>query len=123
LTFNYLVAIFYKRPIRQGSFGRPSFRTPLDRHFWWIGLLAIAAGLAVGLASLALGLHGWALERSFFWERLAAMSGLVGVQLAIGWFSMRALEELSRRESAVAEDLSGSRQRDPDPSPAACARL
>ena len=35
------------------------------------------------------------------------MSVLVGVQLVIGWFIMRALEELSRRESAVAADLCG----------------
>ena len=107
--FNYLVAIFYKRPIRQGLFGQPLFKTPLDRHFWWMGLLAIAAGIAVGIASLALGLHGWALDRLFFWELLAAMSVLVGVQLVIGWFIMRALEELSGRELAVAEDLRGSR--------------
>ena len=109
--FNYLVAIFYKRPIRQGLFGRPLFKTPLDRHFWWIGLSAMAAGIAVGLASLALGLHGWALDRLFFWELLAAMSVLVGVQLLIGWFIMRALEELSGRALAVAVDLRGSRVR------------
>ena len=48
-TFNYLVALFYKRPIRQGLFGKPLFRTPLDRQFWWLGLLGMAAGTAIGL--------------------------------------------------------------------------
>ena len=62
-----------------------------------------AARLAV-----ALWLHGWALDRLFFWQLLAAMSVLVGVELVIGWFIMRALEELSGRELAVAEDLRGS---------------
>ena len=37
-TFNYLVSLFYKRPIRQGLFGKPIFKTPLDQQFGWMGL-------------------------------------------------------------------------------------
>jgi glycosyltransferase involved in cell wall biosynthesis len=103
--FNYLVAIFYKQPIRQGLFGVPIFQPPLDRQFWWMGLVAIGAGTVLGLATLVLGLHGWPMGRLWLWQLLAAMSALVGVQLLIGWFIMRALEELSQREMRVAGDL------------------
>ncbi len=48
VTFNYLVSLFHKRPIRQGLFGQPIFKEPLDRHFWWIGLLMIACGIGLG---------------------------------------------------------------------------
>jgi len=108
VMFNYLVAIFYKRPIRQGLFGRPLFRPALDRHFWWLGLLALSAGVLLAVASLALSLHGWPLTRLWFWQLAAALSAIVGVQLVIGWFIMRVLEELSRREARVAGDLVGN---------------
>lgn len=106
-TFNYLVSLFHKQPIRQGLFGRRIFRKPLDRHFWWMGLLGIVAGIALGIASLALGMNGWDITRLWFWQLLAAMSGLVGLQLLISWFIMRALEELSQRDVHVAGDLVG----------------
>ena len=38
---------------------------------------------------------------------LAAMSALVGLQLTISWFIMRALAELSQRELRVAGDMAG----------------
>ncbi len=107
-TFNYLVAIFYKQPIRQGLFGRPLLRTPLDRHFWWIGLLAMAGGAVLAVVSLVLGLRGWPITRFWLWQLLSAMGTIVGLQLLISWFIMRVLEELSQRDSRVAEDLGGS---------------
>ncbi len=106
-TFNYLVSLFYKQPVRQGLFGRRIFRKPLDRQFWWMGLLGMAAGIALGAASLALSMNGWDITRLWFWQLLAAMSGLVGLQLLISWFIMRALEELSQREARVANDCQG----------------
>jgi hypothetical protein len=110
--FNYLVGIFYHRPIRQGLFGKPIFRTPLDRQFWWMGLAGIATGLALAIASLALGLGGWPLTRLWLWQLLGAMSILVGVELVIGWFIMRVLEELSQRQQQVDGDMQnkGSRE-------------
>lgn len=106
-TFNYLVAIFYKQPIRQGLFGRPILPSPLDRHFGWMGVLAMVGGGALGIASLVAGLNGWALTRLWFWLLLSALAVIVGLQLVISWFIVRALEELSQREARVAEDLAG----------------
>lgn len=106
-TFNYLVSLFHKQPIRQGLFGRRIFRNPLDRHFWWLGLLGMAAGLVLGAASLLLGMNGWPITRLWFWQLLAAMNVVVGLQLLISWFIMRALEELAQRDVRVAEDLVG----------------
>jgi glycosyltransferase involved in cell wall biosynthesis len=106
--FNYLVAIFHKQPVRQGLFGKPIFNPPLDRHFWWMGLLGLAAGAALALMSLMLGLSGWPVSRLWFWQLMAAMSALVGLQLLIGWFIMRVLEELSQREIHVAHDMHGN---------------
>jgi hypothetical protein len=103
--FNYLVAIFTGGSIRQGLFGKPIFRTPLDRHFWWMGLAAMGVGIVLALASLALGVSGWPLSRLWLWQLLGAMSILVGVQLVIGWFIMRVLEELSQRQDRVDGDM------------------
>src|SRR5207247_1919568 len=47
-TFNYLVSLFRRRPVRQGLFGRPLFDPSLDRHFGWLGILAAAGGATVG---------------------------------------------------------------------------
>jgi glycosyltransferase involved in cell wall biosynthesis len=107
-TFNYLVALFYKRPIRQGLFGKPIFHTPLDRQFWWMGLLGMAAGIAIGLGALILNGQGRPLSSLWLWLLVAAMSALVGLQLLISWFLMRALEELSQRELRVAGDMAAT---------------
>jgi glycosyltransferase involved in cell wall biosynthesis len=106
-SFNYLVALFYKRPIRQGVFGRPLFRRPLERHFGWLGLLVMVVGTLLGIGSLVLGLNGWPQTRLWFWELLSAGAVLVGLQLVASWFIMRALAELKQRELRVSNDLAG----------------
>jgi glycosyltransferase involved in cell wall biosynthesis len=106
-TFNYLVTLFHKRPVRQGLFGRPIFRTPLDRHFWWMGGLAVFAGLAFGVVSLILGVQGWPVERLWLYLLAGTMLMLVGIQLVIFWVIMRVLEELSQREALVKADMGG----------------
>jgi len=105
VTFNYLVSLFYKRPVRQGLFGRPLFKTPIDRHFGWIGLLAAALGLGLGLVSVALGVQGWEIARLWLYLLGSAMLILVGVQLGIYWVLLRVLEELSQREILAQNDL------------------
>jgi hypothetical protein len=104
-TFNYLVSLFYKQPIRQGLFGRPLFETPLDRHFWWLGGLALFAGFTLGAASLALGLNGWTMSRLWLYLLGSAMLSLTGLQLTIYWLLLRVLDELSRRELAIEQEL------------------
>lgn len=105
--FNYLVALFYRRPIRQGLFGTPIFKQPLDRHFGWIGLVGMILSVILGAATVVLGLNGWPLARLWLWQLIGAMAFIVGLQLLIGWFIMRALEELSQRDARIAGDLNG----------------
>jgi hypothetical protein len=104
-TFNYLVSLFYRQPIRQGLFGKPVFKTPVDRHFWWVGLVGIATGTVLAVGSLVLGRQGWPMDRLWFWMLLGAMSAIIGLQLLISWFIMRVLEQLSQREKLVDKDM------------------
>ncbi len=91
-TFNYLVSLFHKRPIRQGLFGRPLFRRSLDHHFGWLGGLGLLAGLALSGVSLYFGLQGWEVARLWLYLLGGAMLILIGAQLVIYWILMRVLE-------------------------------
>jgi glycosyltransferase involved in cell wall biosynthesis len=103
--FNYLVALFHKRPVRQGLFGKPIFNPPLDHHFGWIGLASAGVGVAVSAASFALSLNGWAITRLWFYLLASALLVVVGLQLSISWIVMRVLEELARRDGETQRDL------------------
>jgi glycosyltransferase involved in cell wall biosynthesis len=102
---NYLVSLFYDKPIRQGLFGKPIFNPPLDRHFGWMGALAILIGLVVAGVSLGMGVSGWDIGRLWFYFLSSAMFILLGIQLVIFWILMRVLEELSQRETLLQRDL------------------
>ena len=106
-TFNYLVSLFHRQPVRQGLFGRPIFDPPLDRQFGWLGLFATLAGLVAGAISLGLGFSGWPVSRLWLYLLGSAMLMLVGVQLMISWVVMRVLEGLQQREMLVVTDLNG----------------
>jgi hypothetical protein len=106
-TFNYLVSLFHKRPIRQGLLGRPVFRTPLEKHFGWVGLLTLVGGSVLSVVALVLGLTGWGMSRLWFWMVSSVMAMLVGLQLVISWFIMQVLDELSQRETLVEGDMNG----------------
>src|SRR5919106_6143556 len=105
VTFNYLVSLFYRKPIRQGLFGKPIFKSPLDQQFWWMGMVATAVGLGIALVSLALGVQGWAIDRLWFYLLGSAMLFLAGIQLIIYWLLLRILEELSKREFLTKQDM------------------
>jgi glycosyltransferase involved in cell wall biosynthesis len=105
VTFNYLVSLFHKRPVRQGLFGRPLFRVPLERQFWWMGLLGVMSGLALGVISLILGLRGWPIERLWLYLLTGTVLVLAGVQLGIFWVIVRVLDELSQREALIKADM------------------
>jgi len=108
VTFNYLVSLFHKRPIRQGLFGRPIFKTPLDRQFWWIGLLMLLGGFIFGLVSFILALNGWPVERLWLYLLAGTMLILAGMQLEIYWLIVRILDELSQREIKVQSDMTSN---------------
>jgi glycosyltransferase involved in cell wall biosynthesis len=108
VTFNYLVSLFYKQPIRQGLFGKPIFKTPLDRHFWWMGLGGIGLGILLGLLSLILGVNGWEVSRIWLYLLGSAMMFLVGIQLFIYWILLRVLDELSQREFLTKLDMNNT---------------
>jgi hypothetical protein len=105
-TFNYLVSLFRREPVRQGLFGRPLFKRPLDQHFGWLGLIAGISGLVIAGGSLGLSLGGaWEITRLWFWLLISAMLLLVGLQLAVSWILMRVLETLSVREVRIDEEM------------------
>ncbi|GAP13442.1 glycosyltransferase [Longilinea arvoryzae] len=104
-TFNYLVSLFYKEPIRQGLFGKPVFKKPLELQFGWMGLVAFAAGLGIGIVSLVLSLSGWEIARLWLYLLGGALASLVGIQLVIYWLLIRVLEDLSQRDVLARADM------------------
>ena len=105
ITFNYLVSLFHEKPIRQGLFGKPIFKTPLDRQFGWLGLTSSGIGLLIGIACLALGVNGWDMNRLWLYGLGSVMLILTGVQLVIYWIVLRVLDELSQRKREIALEL------------------
>jgi hypothetical protein len=104
-TFNYLVTLFHRQPVRQGLFGRPIFNPPLERHFGGLGITVAIVGLVTAFGSVVLSVSGWDITRLWFWLAGSALLVLVGVQLFISWVVMRVLERLSARESRIYEQL------------------
>jgi hypothetical protein len=96
-AFNYLVSLFYRRPIRQGLFGRPIFVTPIERYFLPLGAGAALVGVLASMGSLVLAMGGWPLERFWLYLIPSAMLILIGVQLCMSWLVMSILRELSDR--------------------------
>jgi glycosyltransferase involved in cell wall biosynthesis len=104
-TFNYLVSLFYRKPIHQGMFSKPVFKTPLYKRFGGLGILSILAGITIGATALALGLKGWEIQRLWFYMVGSALIFLVGIQLVMYWLLLQVLEELSKRETLAKQDL------------------
>jgi hypothetical protein len=107
-TFNYLVALFRRQPVRAGLFGKPIFDPPLDRQFGWMGLVTGLIGTGLAGYSLVLGLSGWEIDRIWLYLVGSALFILVGFQLVISWLLMRILEELAARDGQVEIDLAGA---------------
>jgi len=112
-TSNILVSMFFDKPIRQGLFGKPVFKQPLEHQFGWMGLLATGVGLIVAIVSMMIGITSGDVGRIWLYLLGAAMLILTGVQLTIFWGLVRILEELSQREMLTSQDL---RQVGPVPS-------
>ena len=108
--FNYVVSLFHKREIRQGLFGRPLLRKPLERHFGWMGALAIVAGIVTyAVASI----NNWTAAASpapWFAPAVSSLLALTGMQLIAAWFLARVLADLTTRDVKARQDLTGSAQ-------------
>jgi glycosyltransferase involved in cell wall biosynthesis len=107
-TFNYIVSLFYRRPIRQGLFGKPVFKRPLEHYFGRVGALTLAVGSIIALTALALGLRGWEISRLWLYLTSSAMMIVVGVQLMIYRLLMNVLLDLSQRDAAAQADRQGN---------------
>ena len=94
-TFNYLVSLFYNRPIRQGLFRRPVFTRPIEELFLPSGIAGAVLGVATSVASLVLALRGWPIERLWLYLTASAMAILVGIQLLLWWLMASVLRQLS----------------------------
>jgi hypothetical protein len=81
----------------------------LDRHFGWIGLAGLVAGLGLGVASLVLGLMGWEIARLWLYLLGSAMIILMSVRLMIDWILVRVLDELSQRDIRTSDDIQRQR--------------
>jgi glycosyltransferase involved in cell wall biosynthesis len=103
--FNYLVSLFHKRPVRQGLFGRPLFRTPLETHFGWIGLVSVFAGVIVYALTVILRLESSGAMPSWFTPAVSSVLVLSGFQLMTSWLVAKVLAELSESETRARYDL------------------
>lgn len=104
-TFNYLVSLFYAQPIRQGVFGKPVFKQPLERSFGWMGFGLIVLSTIIGIISLIIGIAQADVLRMWLYLLGSALFALTGIQMMIYWALMKVLEELSRRRDLVQQDL------------------
>lgn len=104
-TFSYVVALFHQRPIRQGLFGRRGNGRKIEKHYWWLGMLAVLVGVGLYAAAVAFNLTNPALPNSWFAPVASALLVLTGVQLMSAWALARVLSELSRREVEVQADM------------------
>ncbi len=105
ISFNYFVALFHERPVRQGLLGRPLTSIQWQHHFGWMGLLTAAFGLVIGLGALWAGLDGLSIERLWLYYLGSAGFVLIGIQLMIAWVQMQVLETLSLRKNLVQSDM------------------
>jgi glycosyltransferase involved in cell wall biosynthesis len=101
-VFNYIVSLFHRRPIRQGLFGRPMFRQPLEYRFGVIGIGLFLIGILMFVAAIVVPTGP---EPAWFLLVPSAMFVMTGIQLGTSWLLVYVLRELSKRELKVDEDL------------------
>jgi glycosyltransferase involved in cell wall biosynthesis len=107
-SFNYLVSLFYRRPIRQGLFRSPLSSRPVEQLFLPAGAAIAGLGLVVAFVSLALSLRGWSIERLWLYLTGSAMLMLVGLQLGTAWLMAAVLRQVSEREIAQRPSWEGA---------------
>jgi glycosyltransferase involved in cell wall biosynthesis len=100
-VFNYIVSMFHRRPVRQGLFGRPMFRKPLEQRFGSLGGLLILLGLVLFIAAILAN----SVEPAWPLLVLSAMFVMTGIQLMTSWMLVKVLDQLIQRDLRVASDL------------------
>jgi glycosyltransferase involved in cell wall biosynthesis len=108
ISFNYLVALQHRNPIRQETLIEKIVGISPERHFAWIGASLAASGAVIGLLSLIFGLKGWPITRLWFWQLGGALLLLTGVQFVLFWMLIRVMGTLNQRQRQVGEDLLGA---------------
>ena len=104
--YNYIVSLFYRRPIRQGILGRPLFRPNLERVFFGVaGLVSIGAGIGLYLLAVAYHLTDATAAAPWFLPAMSALLVLNGIQLIASWVLALMLQTLSQRDLRVRDDL------------------
>jgi glycosyltransferase involved in cell wall biosynthesis len=107
-VFNYLVSLFHKRPIRQGVFGQPLFRKPLEGYFGWAGLGSVIFG---GLFYSVSVWRRWDRSKQkvgvapWFPSAASTILVLTGLQLITSWLLTLVLSELTKRDARAQKDL------------------
>ncbi len=101
--FNYIVSLFHRRPIRQGLFGRPVFRRPLEQRFGLAGGSLLVVGILMFIAAALYSNNN--AEPAWFLLVPSAMFVMTGIQLLTSWMLVYMLTELSKRELKAEEDL------------------
>lgn len=105
ISFNYFVALFHKKPVRQGLLGRRKLLQNLEQHFGWMGVASLVLGLFLAAASLVLGWRGWTLIQLWLYYLGSASLALIGIQLIVAWVQMQVLHALQKREALIEQDL------------------
>ncbi len=103
--FNYVVSLFYRRPIRQGIFGRPLSHRPIERYFGLAGVVSVLLGFAVYGLAVASHLTDATGEAPWFLPAMSALLVLNGIQLGASWLLALMLDQLSKRDVKVQDDL------------------
>jgi glycosyltransferase involved in cell wall biosynthesis len=105
ITSNFLVALFHRRPVRQGFLGGRVVKKSLEPFFGAIGVLAILVGAALASTAMLLSTSGWDLSRLWLWLLGSALFLLVGLQLLISWILVRVLQALAERENIIQREM------------------
>jgi glycosyltransferase involved in cell wall biosynthesis len=104
--FNYIVSLFHKRPVRQGLFGRPLFKKPLETYFGWMGVGSAASG---GLLYTLYIWRRWHKPRNeiapWFVPSVSTVLVLTGLQLFTSCLLTLVLSELTNRDAKIESDL------------------
>jgi hypothetical protein len=103
--FNYIVALFYRRTIRQGVFGRPLLFRRIERWFGPVGGVSVLAGFAVYALAVISHQTDASAAAPWFLPATSALLVLNGIQLIASWVLALMLDTLSKRELRIRDDL------------------